>query len=231
MTLGTQPTSPPTQQWVRRGTKAAGGAFIVLTLWFAYLSWDNDAAMGFLEHAGPVPFFAALGFLPALGVPVTPFFILAGATFSPALGLTGIAIAISANLLLSYIIGKSGLRWILLRFLKTTRFSLPKTPPKQPLRFTLLVRLTPGVPVFLKNYILALSGIPFPIYFTVSFSITLAYASCFFALGDSLRDHEVGKTAWALGVLTILLIGFVALRKRLLVRSTNLEDDTRGLRK
>jgi uncharacterized membrane protein YdjX (TVP38/TMEM64 family) len=151
---------------------------------------------------------------PAFGVPTSPFYLVAGLTFGPLLGLGGGALAIAANLLLSYFIAKSALRHLLNRLLQNRKFQLPQAPPKRPIRYTVLIKFAPGVPAFLKNYILVLSHIPFALYFTASFIFSFAYAVLFYYLGDALEDREVGQgSALLIGLLVLIAIGWYARRR------------------
>ena len=76
--------------WARRALGALTLLVLAVLIWNA---WDHQAFIAWREEAGVVPFFLAMALLPALGVPITPFFIVAGATFGTFVGLTGSAIA------------------------------------------------------------------------------------------------------------------------------------------
>lgn len=198
--------------WARRALGAATLLVLAVLIWNA---WDHQAFIAWREEAGVVPFFLAMALLPALGVPITPFFIVAGATFGTFVGLTVSAIALSANLLLCYWIARSGLRPWLTRLLARTRYGIPDFEEgKGALRFTLLVKLAPGVPIFIKHYLLGLAGVPFWIYFAVSGAITGLYAGAFVVLGDSLLEHDLGTSAMALAVLLVIALAIYLWRRR-----------------
>jgi hypothetical protein len=59
--------------------------------------------------------------------------------------------------------------------LEGRRFQLPAESPERPIRYTVFVKFAPGLPAFLKNYILVLSKIPFWLYFGASFIFSFAY--------------------------------------------------------
>lgn len=205
--------------WARRALGAATLLVLAVLIWNA---WDHQAFIAWREEAGVVPFFLAMALLPALGVPITPFFIVAGATFGTFVGLTGSAIALSANLLLCYWIARSGLRPWLTRLLERTRYDIPDFEEgKGALRFTLLVKLAPGVPIFIKHYLLGMAGVPFWIYFAVSGAITGLYAGAFVVLGDSLLEHDLGTSAMALAVLAAVALAIYLWRRRVGKRSAD----------
>ena len=205
--------------WARRALGAVTLLVLAVLIWNA---WDHQAFITWREEAGVVPFFLAMALLPALGVPITPFFIVAGATFGTFVGLIGSAIALSANLLLCYWIARSGLRPWLTRLLARTRYDIPDFEGGQgALRFTLLVKLAPGVPIFIKHYLLGMAGVPFWIYFAVSGAITGLYAGAFVVLGDSLLEHDLSTSAMALAVLVAVALAIYLWRRRVSKRPDN----------
>src|SRR5215469_13922438 len=77
-------------------------ASVVVVVLVVYGIWNLDAMLAWQQRATPVPFFALMSALPAIGVPMTPLFILAGATFGPAIALLGSLAALALNLILCY---------------------------------------------------------------------------------------------------------------------------------
>ncbi|MFC4729631.1 TVP38/TMEM64 family protein [Coralloluteibacterium thermophilus] len=188
--------------------------FVATAAAAGWLLWDPEAFAAWREDAGVVPFFLAMAVLPALGVPVTPFFVMAGATFGIRIGLLGSAVALALNLILSYWIAHGGLRPWLESLLARTRYSVPDFGGEGALRFTILVKLAPGVPLFIKHYLLGLAGVPFPIYFGVSAAITGVYATAFVVLGESLLERDVGVGAGAVAVLLFVSAALFVWRRR-----------------
>jgi uncharacterized membrane protein YdjX (TVP38/TMEM64 family) len=171
--------------------------------------------MDWLRNARPAPFFAVIALLPAVGVPLTPLFILAGATFGVRLGLVGTWLALAANLALCYWIAQSGLRPRIESLLRRFSYKLPnfKEARRNAVRFTLAVKLMPG-PQFAKNYLLGVANVPFALYLTASMLITGLYAAAFVVLGESLLDHNRQRAVMAGGVVVVLALGVWALRRR-----------------
>jgi uncharacterized membrane protein YdjX (TVP38/TMEM64 family) len=188
-------------------------AGLVLVSWWA---WHTEAMMGWKLVAGPLPFFGAMAILPAVGLPVTPFFVLAGATFGVGLGLLGSGVALGVNLALCYAIARSGLRPRLESLLRRFEYELPQFEEvdRGALRFTLLVKVAPGAPAAVKTYLLGIVGVPFPLYFGASMLITGAYAVLCVVVGDSLFEHHVVRVLGAGVVVVALAAGFWWWRKR-----------------
>jgi len=193
-----------------RWTLVLGSALLLLlvaaAVWFA---WDREAVRAWKEGASPLAFFTAMAILPAFGVPLTPFYIIAGATFGLRLGLLISAFAVAFNLAISYFVAQHALRDWLQRLMQRFDYEFPDFERgKGALRFTLLVKLTPGVPMFLKNYLLGMSGVPFGIYLGTSLFTAALYAVPLMALGNSLFQHD-SKRAW-LAVTLVLTAAIIA---------------------
>lgn len=172
---------------------AVGAALVA-----AWMAWDGHAVREWKEGASPLLFFASMAVLPALGAPLTPFYLVAGATFDLGPALLGSALSLTINLTLCYIMARGRMREALSRVMRRFDYELPDFQRKQgALRFALLVKLTPGAPTFLKNYLLGLSGVPFRTYLGVSLLTAAVYAVPLMALGQSLLRHEFSRSAIA----------------------------------
>jgi uncharacterized membrane protein YdjX (TVP38/TMEM64 family) len=181
---------------------------ILTVLLVYYLSTLVDRAQlrEWKETAHPVPFFLSLTLLPLIGFPTTPFFLVAGGTYGVWIALLGTSLSLGLNLVLSFVITKSGLRPFLERILRKSTHQLPQVDPLHRMRYTILVRMVPALPNFAKNYLLCLVGIPFRIYFVFSMIISILYAAPIIVMGESIFDQEPLVLARALLVL-LLLVG------------------------
>lgn len=190
-----------------------GGFLVLLVLLMGYY-WDHDAFLTWKNSAGPVPFFLALEFLPVIGFPSTPFYLIAGATFDLPTALIGSLLALTVNLTLSYLLANGPLRSLLVKWLARSGRELPNVEKVGYLRFTLMVKFLPGLPSFLKNSAVALAGVPFPIYFGVSLVISGFYAAGFIVLGESFLDGDYTQTVIALLALAAITTVIFMLRRR-----------------
>ncbi len=205
-------------QWLRPVTS---GLFFVLLAAFVWTHWDQEAFLEWKQGVHPLLFFSMMAVLPAVGFPVTPLYVLAGLTFGTAVGLIGTWLAIAANLSLCFWIARSGLRPTLKRWIAGSRFKLPEVSKDRELGITVLVRLTPGVPSFLKSYLLALADVSFRVYFPVSLGIGGSFATMLVLLGESVMEPEFDP--WKTGIVVMLLLslsGGVAWWQRKLRKGT-----------
>lgn len=156
-----------------------------LAVWLWWPTAGLEGVLNGLQRAGSVAFFSALVFLPLLGVPTTPFYLLAGPAFGPGIALLGTAIALAIQQVLGYWLARRWLHGLLERLLARTRFQVPEVKPENHVRFTVIVRLAPGVPSWTKNYLGGLVRTPFLTFFWISWPIACLYAAGFILLGDA----------------------------------------------
>jgi uncharacterized membrane protein YdjX (TVP38/TMEM64 family) len=200
--------------WVKRFLVVVALVAVAFIVWSA---WDRDWITKWKQSASPLPFFTGMAIAPAFGIPITPLFVLAGATFGRRVALAGSGLALAANLALCYWIARSGLRRWLVRLLRRFDYELPDFEKKQKgsLGFTLMVKAAPGIPQFVKTYALGVAGVPFLLYFASSMLITGAYGAALIVLGDSLFRHEGARSvAIAAAVVVLALAIWWWLRRR-----------------
>jgi len=187
-------------------TLIAGLGVLAILGVLIYGGWrvDPDKIRAWQEDAPVIPFFIALTVLPLIGVPTTPFFMMSGAAYGILISLIGTAIALAVNLILSFGIARGGLSPLLKRFLAKTGHTLPDLDDKREVHFTLMVRMIPAMPNFVKNYLLCLAGISFPVYFGLSMIISMLYAAPFIILGESILEKDTSDLIIAVALLVFL---------------------------
>lgn len=157
-----------------------------------------DQGLGLLREAGPAVYFTAMALLPACGVPMLTFLLPAVTLFSPQLGTPAtLALAlgaITANFVLTYALARRGLRPVLQRLVTRLGYKLPEIEAGDATDLIVLLRVTPGVPFFVQNYMAGLAEMPFGRYFVVSAIIVWPLNLAFLLFGDALL-HGKGKVA------------------------------------
>lgn len=172
-----------------------------------------EAGLAFVEEEKPHPFiyFTVAGLLTAFGCPISPLYFAGAAIYgktdsliyAPWCASLTIAVGYWANLT----IARPVVKWLLAR----AGYTIPTISPDNYLRFTILCRITPGMPATIQNTILALGGVPFGKYFIGSFPIMMAWVIAFILLGESMMEGNAG-----LAITAVLLIVFLALALRIL---------------
>ena len=210
------PLAAATAQHTRKWLPRLVALVFVLSLGSAIWSaWDPHAIRAWKENASPIAYFTAMAVLPALGMPLTAFYIVAGAVFPLPWAILGSLTAVMVNFSICYVIARSGLQRILRQALQRFDYELPDFQHGAgALRFTLLVRITPGVPNFAKNYLLGVSGVPFSTYLAASTAVTLLYGIPSIVLGGSLFQHELVWTVVVVGVFALLAVTAWLWRRR-----------------
>lgn len=207
-------------------------AFLVVFVWLALVGSRESVADEWVHaigNAGWPAFFAAMTLLPLIGVPVTPFYLIAGAVFDEWLSLTATALSLLLNLVLAYFLAARWMRHALQTLL--ARHGDGVVMPAFSSRrhtwlYILAVRVTPGPPLSVKNYLAGLAGVPIGPYLIISWPIAMGYAAGLIVLGDSLTEqHWVGVVA-GIVVLGVFLTAMFILRSWLRGRGARLRRAT-----
>jgi uncharacterized membrane protein YdjX (TVP38/TMEM64 family) len=100
------------------------------------------------------------------------------------------------------------------RIIARTRFQVPEVKAENHVRFTVVVRLAPGVPSWTKTYLGGLARTPFLTFFWISWPISLAYAAVFILLGDAAFSRDWRELILAAVVVATLILLRKFLRSR-----------------
>ncbi len=145
---------------------------------------DLGAIRQWMQDLNPVMLILLMALLPLVGFSVSVVYLVAGAAFGGIAGFTVITAVTAVHLLGSHWLGTTFLRRPMERFLKARKVHVPEIPAGEERSLALLAVLTPGPPYFLRNYALALSGIPLRIYFWIGWPIYVLRSCIVLFLGD-----------------------------------------------
>jgi uncharacterized membrane protein YdjX (TVP38/TMEM64 family) len=150
--------------------------------------------------------FIGLAFGTALGVPAFPLYLIAGGVWGAA-ALPFIAVALLIHLSLVYFISHTFLQRFLHRLInrflpasRQTRLSL--LGPRQ---LTVLVRVIPGLPLFVQSYFLAFCGVPFGVCLVWSLAIQLPFAYAMSTAGKAALSGQWWM--FSVAVIAFILLG------------------------
>jgi uncharacterized membrane protein YdjX (TVP38/TMEM64 family) len=174
-----------------------------------------------LRLAGGVPlpvFILLVAVLPLVGFPVVPFYLMAGAVYAPQYGLPLTLLAIAAslviNLLLSHAIALR-MRGLVERLLRRFGVAMPSLAGLPAWKVVLLVRITPGAPHMIQNYLLSLAGVPLGLYVAVSLPVEMLICGGYMAAGQSFATGQWGWLIGGVGVVVFALLGAALVRDHL----------------
>ena len=169
----------------------------------------------------PWALFVALVVLPGLPVPTSLLLLTAGVVWRerPLMACLLCLLALALNFSWTYWLAAGPARRVVEKMLAATAIQIPELPRGDHLKLILVMRLTPGIPLFFQNYLLGFLRAPFRLYLPISLLCTGVIGCGVVLSGAGLAD---GKLKWAItgvslivlgGVLTHLLRGWLGRRK------------------
>ena len=194
---------------------AVAGIIVVGIYWERILEFDVQATVDWVASFGPVPFFAAMAILPSLWAPVSPFLILAGALYDMPVALLGSGLALSTNMAISWLVAGKWFRPPFERLVHRFGYTVPEMTKETMVTVAALLRITPGMPFPLQNYLLGLARMPFGWYMAVSVPLNLSIAFSIVWFGDALPKGNATMILLALSVIIALSLAVRQLRARL----------------
>jgi uncharacterized membrane protein YdjX (TVP38/TMEM64 family) len=212
-----------TFSWLRFGGLAVFG-LIVLTAGWWWVGTQEIAPREMAEQGvlwvrslGAPMYFLLMTLLPAAGCPLSIFTLTAGPVFAPTLGmplvLLLVSLSLAVNLALTYWLARFAVRPWLEKLCRWLGYKLPQAAPAAQRGLVILVRVTQGPPYVLQSYLLGLAGIPFAIYFSISWVITSLYAGTFVLLGDAVMQGKGRTVLVAISLFVALTVGVQLLRR------------------
>jgi len=192
-------------------------AFLILQLGGVDMLTDRFLeGWGWLEQAPPVVFFATMAIALLFPTPASVFYVTAGSLYGIVPALLWIPPTLLLNNLIVHWASTSFLRPTVERLVERRGRALPSLETKADQRlFITLIRMTPGVPYFLQNLVLALAGVDRLPFLLISVSVQMIYATGFVVLGRSAFEGELGLAVFALALIAAAAVGARLVHKRL----------------
>lgn len=176
---------------------------------------EIQPAIDWIASFGPIPFFVAMAILPSFWFPVSPFLLLAGAIYEMPVAIVGCAAALAGNMALSWLLAGRLFRPPFERLVHRFGYSVPELKKESMFTVAVLLRITPGMPFPLQNYLLGLARMPFLWYMGISLPLTLVLSLSIVIFGDAILKGNVALILLAISLLVALSIGVRYLRARL----------------
>ena len=193
------------------------GGVVLLVLQGVDVKALFNRGLEFIRSLGPVTFFAAMAVLPSFGCPLTAFTLSALPVFGGEMGapmVVALALAsITVNLAFSYWLARYALRPWVEKLLNWMGYKLPQVAAEDRLGLLVLVRVTPGPPYALQNFVLGMAAVSFGLYRAVSLVIISVYSAAFILFGDAIVNGR-GKMAFlAVSLFVAFTVGVKFLRR------------------
>jgi len=203
------------RRWLLAGLVA--GALIgggVALVWLRTQGHDPghvlQGVLARVRQMGPAAFFTMMALLPAAGVPVTFFNVTAGSVFAPVLGLplvmTLVVTSLGVNLVLTYAVGRWLLRPWVERLVAWFDFEIPVVATEDQPAAIVVLRLIPGPPFMVQNYLLGMAGFKFWIYLGASWIMAVLDAGIYVLFGTALMEASGRLAIGAVALLVALVL-------------------------
>jgi uncharacterized membrane protein YdjX (TVP38/TMEM64 family) len=182
----------------------------IIHLWAEFLA--------LIGNANPVVLFLAVAILPLFGCPASPLLVAIGIRLGTAVGMVFVGAAYLINFTAGYWLARRWFHAPVGRWLARRGQRLPQVAPADETQFILLLRITPGPPLFLQTYILGFSRVNFTRYLVLSMLVQLGYSFALLSLGQSLNHNAIWRVIMAVGLLIGVALAVNLVRRRLMAR-------------
>lgn len=169
----------------------------------------------------PALLIVALAVLPGLPVPSSALLVAAGAVWKdqPVLACAIAVSAMAFNILWTYLFAAGpGRRWCA-KLLARSGTAIPDLPHNDHVRLILILRLTPGMPFFIQNYLLGLLRPPFRIYLAVSVACNAPVVCGLVLSGAGLAGGSLMPFLAGVSLVALVIVATHTLRRKLAKRT------------
>lgn len=191
---------------IKKGIKLLGLVVLILLV-LGVSIWNQDVLgrlkQGVDENLSFGLYLGLMAFLPIFGFPISVFLILGGVRFGIAMGLLAMGVTFPVHLAVVYFTTHSYFRPRLEALLARYGYSLPKIPSHREVLYTSLFVGVPSLPYAVKNYLLALAGIPWKLYFGLCLPIHWVAGAPFVILGESVVSLNMGVSLALVGAIVL----------------------------
>ena len=156
-----------------------------------------------------------LVFLPLVGVPVSPLWVAMGLRAGAGVGIVIAVLALALNQAIGYWLARRWLRQPIENWLQARGRRVPQIPETEETLWIMLLRVTPGVPLFMQNYLLGLARVRFGRYLLISLPVQVGYAVAFVSLGHAFKDSNLWRGMLAVCGLVAMVLAVLLLRRHL----------------
>jgi len=182
---------------------------LVCLAWLIHAHQDELSKEALIKFGREIPsgwFMLAFLVLPLLGVPISVFLVLAGIHFGFTGGMAASTVAVFFHNFAAYRLTHGLFRARMRGFLEKAGYVIPPIDVRHQVRFTALFSAIHGPPYIAKLYLLALTDIPFPIYFWVGAPVYAVFCAIPVAVGNAVTTMHVTWIYFAVGGVALLTL-------------------------
>ena len=190
---------------------------LALLTWLIVAHQDELSKKAIIEFGREVPTtWFVLGFLvlPLLGFPVSILLVLAGIHFGFPGGMAASAVAVCFHNFAAYRLTHGLFRTRVRGFLERAGYAIPPIDADRRVRFTILFAAIHGPPYTAKLYLLALTDIPFRIYFWAGAPVYVFFCAIPVAVGSAATSLHLEWIYVVVGAIAIVTLAGYWLRRR-----------------
>lgn len=155
----------------------------------------------------PLLLFLSIALLPGLGFPVSILFTIAGVVWGTSIQSCLIVIvALAINLTWTYWLMRSPIGGLARSLIPEKWLMFLKPEKSGALKLILLLRLTPGMPLFVQNYVLGLLRVPFLTYLPLSLFLSSLWACGFVVSGGAIFRGQIGRAIAGFSLLVVAVV-------------------------
>jgi uncharacterized membrane protein YdjX (TVP38/TMEM64 family) len=203
---------------VDRRVRVAAVLLVLLAMAAAVAAWNAGVNLAQLKELwlvteeflkrNPAALFLALVILPGLPVPTSALLFTAGVVWrhQPVTACLLCLLALALNLSWTYWLAAGPARRLVEKLLVATAVKVPDLPRGDHLKLILVLKLTPGIPLFFQNYLLGFLRAPFHLYLPISLLCNGVVGTGVVLSGVGLAD---GKLMPALTGVSLIAAGVV----------------------
>lgn len=122
-------------------------------------------------------------------------------------------VALGLNQSLAYWLARRWLRKPIESWVRKRGKAVPSIPRADEALWILLIRVTPGLPLVIQNYLLGLAEVRFWLYVVLSLPLQIGYVFAFVSMGQAFKDSQVGRGLLAFSGLAALLVIVLLIRR------------------
>jgi uncharacterized membrane protein YdjX (TVP38/TMEM64 family) len=191
-----------------------------LVLALALLAWmhrdriDRESLVALAESL-PLPWLlAAYAVLPVIGFPISPLLVVLGLRLGFGGGMAVATAGVCCHHLAAYRLTRGWLHDRLQARLERGGHRIPRLDAGHRVWFTVAFAAIHGPPYAVKLHLLALTGIPFRVYFWAGAPVYAAFCAIPIGAGSAVGNFNAGTIALVVGVSLVLLLAGILIRRR-----------------